>query len=139
MVTKIAHIGIAVANLEESVKLFLNVLGLEEHDIERESVNNMKVAMIPVGESQIELLEPMDSDGVIAKFIAKRGEGIHHIAIGVSNIMDELNRLKAKSVPLVDTEPKIGAGGHRVAFLHPKAAKVLLELVEDEPGEKHRI
>jgi len=131
MANKIDHIGIAVTNLGESLKLYLDVLGLKEEDIERESINNMNVAMIPVGESKIELLEPTDSEGVIAKFIAKKGEGIHHMAIGIDNIVDELNTLKAKGVPLIDTEPKIGAGGHKVAFLHPKATKILLELVED--------
>ena len=131
MATKINHIGIAVANLEESVKLYLDVLGLNEEDVERESINNMNVAMIPVGESKIELLEPTDSEGVIAKFIAKQGEGIHHLAVGVENIASELNALKTKGIPLVDTEPKTGVGGHKVAFLHPKATKILLELVED--------
>ena len=131
MATKIDHLGIAVANLEESVKLYLDVLGLNEEDVERESINNMNVAMIPVGESKIELLEPTDSEGVIAKFIAKQGEGIHHLAVGVENIASELNALKAKGVPLIDTEPRIGVGGHKVAFLHPKATKILLELVED--------
>ena len=130
MAVKIEHIGVAVANLEETLKMYLDVLGLKEEEIERESVNNMNVAMIPIGESKIELLEPMDTEGVIAKFIASKGEGIHHLAIGVNNIVEELNTLKAKGIPLVDTEPKIGAGGHKVAFLHPKATKILLELVE---------
>ena len=132
MVVKIEHIGIAVANLEETLKMYLDVLGLKEEEIERESINNMNVAMLPVGESKIELLEPMDKEGVIAKFIANKGEGIHHLAVGVNNIVEELNTLKAKGIPLVDTEPKIGAGGHKVAFLHPKATKILLELVEVE-------
>ena len=132
MVVKIEHIGIAVANLEETLKMYLDVLGLKEEEIERESINNMNVAMLPVGESKIELLEPMDTEGVIAKFIANKGEGIHHLAVGVNNIVEELNTLKAKGIPLVDTEPKIGAGGHKVAFLHPKATKILLELVEVE-------
>ena len=132
MVVKIEHIGIAVANLEETLKMYLDVLGLKEEEIGRESINNMNVAMLPVGESKIELLEPMDTEGVIAKFIANKGEGIHHLAVGVNNIVEELNTLKAKGIPLVDTEPKIGAGGHKVAFLHPKATKILLELVEVE-------
>ena len=132
MAVKIEHIGIAVANLEETLKMYLDILGLKEEEIERESINNMNVAMIPVGESKIELLEPLDTEGVIAKFIADKGEGIHHLAVGVNNIVEQLNTLKAKGIPLVDTEPKIGAGGHKVAFLHPKATKILLELVEVE-------
>ncbi len=134
MVTKIDHIGIAVNNVEEAVKLYCDVLGLKTEEIERETVEEQKVkaAMIPVGESHIELMESTDPEGVIAKFIAKKGEGIHHLAIGVNNIKDELATLKRKGIPLVDMEPRIGVGGHKVAFLHPKATKILLELVEVE-------
>jgi len=86
--------------------------------------------MIAVGESRIELLEPTGSEGAIAKYIEKRGEGMHHLALEVSDIQGMLKVLKEKGVPLIDTEPRIGAGGARVALLHPKAAKVLIELVE---------
>ncbi len=134
MATKIDHIGIAVSNLEEALKLYCDVLGLKPEDIVRETVEEQKVkaALIPLAESRIELLESTDPQGVIAKFIDKRGEGIHHIAIGVRNINDELKTLKAKGIPLIDAEPKIGAGGRKIAFLHPKATKILIELVEGE-------
>lgn len=132
MALKIDHIGIAVNNVEEAVKLYCDVLGLKPEEIERETVEKqkVKVAMIPVGESRIELLESTDPEGVIAKFIDKRGEGMHHIAVGVSDIKATLEALKAKGVPLIDAEPRIGAGGSKIAFLHPKATKALLELVE---------
>ena len=129
---KIDHIGIAVSDLERTLKLYCDVLGLKPEEIERETVEEQKVrvAMIPVGESRIELLESTTSDGVIAKFISRKGEGIHHIAIGVSDIDGNLEKLKQKGVPLVDTEPRTGFGGSKTAFLHPRATKALLELVE---------
>ncbi len=134
MVIKIDHIGVAVQNADEAAKLYCNVLGIAPEQVEKEEVTRQKirVAMIPIGESKIELLESMDPEGVIAKFIANRGEGIHHIAVGVKDIKKELETLKAKGIPLIDNEPRIGAGGHKVAFIHPKATKILLELVEVE-------
>ena len=130
MIVRIDHIGIAVNSIEDAAKLYSGV-GLKiVGKIESSEVDKIKVAMIPVGESKIELMESTDPEGAIAKFIAKRGEGIHHLAIGVSNITDELETLKRKGVPLVDMEPRIAVGGHRIAFLHPKATKILLELVE---------
>ena len=86
--------------------------------------------MIPVGESRIELLEPTGSEGPVAKFIEKRGEGIHHLALEVSDIRAMLKQLKEKDIPLIDTEPRVGAGGTRCAFLHSSRTKVLIELVE---------
>jgi len=134
MATKIDHIGIAVSNLDEALKVYCDILGLKPEDIEKEVVEEQKVrvAMIPVGESRIELLESTDPEGAIAKFIEKRGEGIQHIAVGVSNIKGELETLKAKGIPLIDAEPRIGAGGHKIAFLHPRATKALIELSEGE-------
>ena len=132
MGSKIDHIGIAVNNVEEALKLYCDVLGLKPEEIERETVEEqkVKVAMIPIGESQIELLESTTADGVIAKFISSKGEGIHHIAIGVSDIEGNLEKLKEKGIPMVGTEPRTGFGGSKMAFLHPKATKALLELVE---------
>jgi len=132
MATKIDHIGIAVSNMEEALKLYCYVLGLKPEDIETEVVESEKVkaAMLPVGESRIELMESTDPEGVVAKFIEKRGEGIHHISVGVSDINSELEKLKAEGIPLVNQEPFIGVGGIKSAFLHPKALKILLELVE---------
>lgn len=132
MATKIDHIGIAVSNIEEALKTYCLVLGLKPEDIETEVVEseNVKAAMLPVGESRIELMESTSPEGVVAKFIEKRGEGIHHISVGVSDINSELDKLKAKGIPLVNQEPFIGVGGIKSAFLHPKALKILLELVE---------
>ena len=131
MITKINHIGIAVNNIEEAVKLYTDVLGLEVREIETVEAQKLRAAMIPVGESMIELLESTSPEGTIAKYIEKRGEGIHHLAVGVSDIEDTLETLKKKGVPLIDEKPRRGVGNHKVAFLHPKGTKILLELVED--------
>jgi len=90
----------------------------------------VKTAVIPVGESRIELLESTDPEGPIAKYIERRGEGLHHLALEVSNIQDALERLSKRGVTLIDEKPRIGAGGHKIAFLHPKGTKVLIELTE---------
>ena len=130
MIVKIDHIGVAVSSIDDAVKLYRDGLGLKIGEIETVEAERVKVAMIAVGESRIELLEPTGSEGAIAKYIEKRGEGMHHLALEVSDIQGMLKVLKEKGVPLIDTEPRIGAGGTKVAFLHPKAAKVLIELVE---------
>ena len=130
MIVRIDHIGIAVNSIEDAVKLYSDAFGLKVGEIETVEEQKVKVAMIPIGESRIELLEPSDSEGPIAKYIEKRGEGMHHLALEVSDIQGMLKVLKEKGVPLIDMEPRIGAGGARVAFLHPKGAKVLIELVE---------
>jgi len=130
VIAKIDHIGIAVNNLEEAVKLYTDALGLKVGEIETVEEQKVKVAMIPVGESRIELLESTDSDGPIAKYIEKRGEGIHHLALKVSDIRGMLEKLKEMGIPLIDEKPRIGAGGTKCAFLHPRRTKVLIELVE---------
>jgi methylmalonyl-CoA/ethylmalonyl-CoA epimerase len=132
MELEIDHIGIAVRNVEDMVQTYCKVLGIKPEDIERETVeeHRVKTALIPLGQSRIELLEPIDSKGAIAKFIDQRGEGIHHLAIGVRDIKAVLGALKEKSVPLIDAEPRIGVGGTKVAFMHPKVTKALLEIVE---------
>ncbi len=130
MIVKIDHIGIAVNNLEDALKLYTDVFGLEVGEIEAREEQRVKVAMIPVGESNIELLETTDPEGPIGKYIARRGEGIHHLALEVSDIRSMLKILKRKGIPLIDVEPRSGAGGAQVAFLHPKGVKVLIELVE---------
>jgi len=130
MIVRIDHIGVAVNSIEDAVKLYSDAFGLKVGEIETVEEQKVKVAMIPIGESRIELLEPSDSEGPIAKYIEKRGEGMHHLALEVSDIQGMLKVLKEKGVPLIDMEPRIGAGGARVAFLHPKGAKVLIELVE---------
>ena len=133
MIKKINHIGIAVNSIEEAVKLYTDVLGLKLKDVEVVADQKVKTAIIPVGESKIELLESTDPDGVIAKYIERRGEGIHHLALEVSNLQDCLDTLTKQGVALIDQKPRNGVEGTRIAFLHPKGTKLLIELVE--PGE----
>lgn len=131
MIRKIDHIGIAVANIDEAIKLYTQALGLKVADIETVTEHKVKIAMIPVGESKIELLEPTHPEGNLARYIEKRGEGLHHLALEVSDIEATLESLKTENIPLVDETPRIGAGGSKVAFLHPKGAnRVSIELVE---------
>ena len=130
MFKKIDHVGIAVKNLEEAIKVWEG-LGLKVDEIEEVPDQKVRTAIIHIGESRIELLEPTAEDSPIAKFIVKRGEGIHHIALGVTNIEEHLRELKERGYRLIDEEPRIGAGGAKIAFVHPKAVTgVLLELCE---------
>jgi len=132
-VLKVDHIGIAVKNLEESLKFYTEVLGLKNEGIEVVEEQQVKVAFLPCGDSELELLESTTPDGPIAKFIEKNREGIQHIALRVDNIEEALAYLKEKGVRLIDEKPRYGAGGARIAFLHPKATNgVLLELSERE-------
>ncbi len=131
MVKKVDHIGVAVKSLEETLPFYTEVLRLPLLAIEEVESEKVKVAFLEVGETHIELLEPTSEESAIAKYIEKRGEGIHHIALGVGSIEDRLKELKEKGIRLIQEEPKIGAGGAKVAFLHPKATKgVLYELCE---------
>ncbi len=126
---KIAHLGIAVKNLADALAPYEALLG--GHDVHRETVEDqgVAVAMLPVGESHIELLEPTRPDSPIAKFLASRGEGLHHVCFEVDDIEAELARLKASGVRLIDQLPRAGANGCRVAFIHPKSTSgVLIEL-----------
>ena len=130
MIKKIDHVGIAVKNLEEAIKVWEG-LGLKVDEIEEVPEQKVRTAIIHVGESRVELLEATAEDSPIAKFIAKRGEGIHHIALGVDNIEEHLEKLKEAGYRLIDEKPRIGAGGAKIAFVHPKAVTgVLLELCE---------
>jgi len=130
MFKKIDHIGIAVSNLDEAIELYKK-LGFEVKEVEEVAEQKVKVAMLPVGESKIELLEATSKDSAIAKFIEKRGEGIHHIAINVEDIEKALENAKNEGLKLIDEKPRVGAGGKKVAFVHPKSTKgVLLEFVE---------
>lgn len=133
MIRKINHIGIAVNNIEEAIKLYTDVLGLKVQDVEVVVDQKVKTVIIPVGESKIELLESTDPEGVIAKYIEKRGEGLHHLALEVSNIEETLETLTKQGVTLIDEKPRSGVENTKIAFLHPRGTKVLLELVE--PGE----
>ncbi|AAL82072.1 methylmalonyl-CoA epimerase [Pyrococcus furiosus DSM 3638] len=130
MFKKIDHVGIAVKNLEEAIKIWEG-LGLKVEEIEEVPDQKVRVAVIKIGESRIELLEATSEDSPIAKFIEKRGEGIHHIALGVEGIEKKLEELKEKGYRLIDEKPRIGAGGAKIAFIHPKSVTgVLLELCE---------
>jgi methylmalonyl-CoA epimerase len=127
----IDHIGIAVANMQESLLFWEASLGIESHGIEEVPEQKLRTAFLPVGGTEIELLEPTSPDSSVAKFIEKRGEGLHHIAIRVDDIEAALAELKAKGVQLIDETPRNGAGGARIAFVHPKSTHgVLLELCE---------
>jgi len=131
MITKINHIGIAVNNIEESLKLYTEVLGLKLGSIEVVEDQNAKTAIIPVGESKIELIESTDPEGTIAKFIESRGEGIHHLALEVSNIEETLKTVAGKGIALIDEKPRKGVENTNIAFLHPRGTgRVLIELVE---------
>ncbi len=127
---KVDHIGIAVNNIEEAVKLYTEVLGLEVSGMETVEEQKVRTAIIPVGDSKIELLESTSPEGVIAKYIEKRGEGMHHLALGVDNLQKTLEILKEKGIPLIDEKPRKGVENTNIAFLHPKGTKILLELVE---------
>jgi len=127
----IDHIGIAVSNLQESLSFWERSLGIELHGIEEVAEQNVRTAFLPVGGTEIELLEPTNVDSSVARFIEKRGEGLHHIAIRVDDIEVALAELKAKGIQLIDEKPRNGASGARIAFVHPKATHgVLLELCE---------
>jgi len=125
------HIGIAVEKIDAALPVWEGVLGLSLHGVEDVAEQKVKTAFLPLGESEIELLEPTDPEGPIGKFIAAKGQGIHHVAFRVANIEEALAELKAKGVRLIDETPRYGAGGARIAFLHPKATGgVLVELCE---------
>ncbi|MDP3058060.1 MAG: methylmalonyl-CoA epimerase [bacterium] len=131
MLEKICHLGIAVKDLDATLKFYRDVLGLECHGEEEVSSQKVKVAFLPIGQTNIELLQSTDQEGPIAKFIDAKGEGIHHISFRVECIESALADLKEKGVRLIDEVPRIGAHGARIAFIHPKASHgVLIELCE---------
>jgi len=131
MVEKIDHIGIAVRNIEKTSKLLSNILGLKVVGEEIVEEQKVKVAFLPLGDSELELLESTSPEGPIARFIEKKGEGIQHIAFRVNNIEEVLEKLKKEGIRLIDEKPRYGAGGAKIAFLHPKDTKgILVELCE---------
>jgi len=130
MITGIDHIAVVVQDLDEALGVFRDALGLELCETQTIAGQDVKIAILPVGQSQIELLEPIGEDSGVAKFLASRGEGVHHICLEVDDIDDALQGLKAKGVRLINETAVPGAHG-RVAFIHPKATHgVLIELVE---------
>jgi methylmalonyl-CoA epimerase len=128
---KIDHLGIATREIAEALSFWRDSLGLELNEVEEVTEQKVRVAMLPLGESRVELLEPTAPDSPIAKFLEKRGPGLHHIAIQVEDILRSLDRLKRQGARLIDESPRPGAGGSLVAFVHPSSANgVLLELVQ---------
>ena len=132
---KLDHLGIAVPDLDAALEFWRDALGLELVDVEVVESEGVRTAFLPVGDASIELLEPINEKGVIARHLERRGPGLHHICMKVDGLQSHLNQLDAAGVQLVDRQPRPGAHGKRVAFIHPKSAGgVLLELAE--PGEK---
>ena len=135
---KIEHIGIATHNIDDALKFWRDALGLRVVETEEVAEQGVRVAMLPVGEPRIELLEPTSESSPVARFLEKRGAGIHHIAVRVNDIRETLQRLKEEGARLIDETPRVGAGGCLVAFIHPATAGgVLLELVEHTSVEHH--
>ena len=131
MVQKIDHIGIAVKNLDEQINFYQNILGLTCSEPEEVPDQQVRLVMIPVGDTRIELLEPTSPRSPVAKFISRKGEGIHHIAYRVEDLAGTLRKLTEHKIRLIDKEPQAGGDGHKIAFLHPKSTfDVLTELCE---------
>ncbi|ULT55572.1 methylmalonyl-CoA epimerase [Neobacillus drentensis] len=136
MIKKIDHIGIAVKSLENTLPFYTDVLGLPLLGIEVVDTQKVKVAFLSAGETKLELLEPTSEESPIAGFIAKRGEGIHHVALGVTSIEERIANMREQGIQMIDDKPRLGAGGAQIAFMHPKsAAGVLVELCEKKGDE----
>lgn len=130
-VEKVDHIGIAVKNMAEAKKLYIDMLGLAATGEETVEEQNVNVCFIPCGDTEIELLESTTSEGPIAKFIDARGEGVHHLALQVDDLEAAIAEMKARGIRMIDDKPRYGAGGAKIAFVHPKATHgVLLELAQ---------
>jgi methylmalonyl-CoA/ethylmalonyl-CoA epimerase len=129
----IEHIGIAVADLENAVKFYENILGVKCYNIEEVPDQKVRTAFFKIGQTKIELLQSTDPEGPVGKFIEKKGEGIHHLAFAVENIEEHLSDAEKKGIKLIDTVPRKGAEGLDIAFLHPKSTSgVLIEFCEDK-------
>ncbi|NNU84406.1 methylmalonyl-CoA epimerase [Geobacillus sp. BMUD] len=139
-VKKVDHIGIAVRSIEKALPFYTDVLGLPFLGIEEVESEQVKVAFLQAGEAKLELLEPLSPESAVAKFIEKRGEGIHHVALGVEDITERIRELKEHGIRMIQDAPKRGAGGALVAFMHPKSTGgVLYELCErTNQTEGHR-
>jgi methylmalonyl-CoA/ethylmalonyl-CoA epimerase len=130
-ILKIDHLGIAVKSIDQGKDFWTGILGLEFEGAETVETQKVTTAFFPVGESEVELLESTAPDGPVAKYIDKKGEGIQHVAFRVENIEEALKELKEKGVRLIDETPRVGAGGAKIAFLHPKSTNgVLVELCQ---------
>ena len=130
-VKHIDHIGIAVNRIEDAGKFYRDILGLQITGVENVAEQKVNVAFLPITDSELELLESTDPNGPVSKYIRSKGEGIQHIAFRVEDIDEALNELRSKGIKLIDEEPRTGAGGARIAFIHPKETNgVLIELCE---------
>ncbi len=133
MLKKIEHLGIAVDSIEESLKIYESLLGTSCYKLESVESEGVKTAFLQIGESKIELLQATNSDSPIAKFLSKKGKGIHHIAFETDHIEDEIERLLAEGFELIHQTPKDGADNKRIAFLHPKSTDgILVELCQEK-------
>ncbi len=131
--THIEHIGIAVKNMDESIKFWENILGLKCYAVEEVKEQKVKTAFFMIGQTKIELLESTDPEGPIGKFIEKKGEGVHHIAFASKGLENQLTELETKGVQLIDKTPRKGAEGLDIAFLHPKSTQgILIEMCENK-------
>jgi methylmalonyl-CoA/ethylmalonyl-CoA epimerase len=131
MVNKIDHIGIAVKNLDEALNFYENVLGLKSAGTEIVEEQKVKVAFLPIGDTEVELLESTEEDGPIARYIEKNGQGVQHIAYRVDDIEKAIEDMKEKGIRMIDEKPRYGAGGAKIAFCHPKSTfGVLIELCQ---------
>lgn len=130
MLKKIHHVGIVVRSLEEAYRFYRDTLGLQVHKTAEVRDQGVKAALLTVGHSEIELLEPIDPNGTVARFLEKRGEGMHHVCFETNDVESELAAANAKGIPLIDQAPRTGLAG-RICFLHPKGtAGVLIEYAQ---------
>jgi methylmalonyl-CoA/ethylmalonyl-CoA epimerase len=140
MIKKISHIAIVVPELDDALEFWVDILGLPLEHVEHVPDQDVDVAFLPSGESEIELLEPLNQEGGVARFMKKRGPGMHHICFEVDDIETMLRKMKEAGVPLINEEPTIGTGGKKIAFVHPKGTGGVLvelyELTEEEPARR---
>ncbi|MHB8928559.1 MAG: methylmalonyl-CoA epimerase [Bacillota bacterium] len=135
MIQRIDHLGIAVRSIDQALGFYRDALGLTVDHIETIEEQKVKAAMLPVGESRLELMEPTDPAGAVGKFLETRGEGLQHVAIGVDDLEAALAQARERGARLIDEKPRVGAGGALVAFIHPKSSfGVLIELVQRGKG-----
>jgi methylmalonyl-CoA/ethylmalonyl-CoA epimerase len=134
--THIEHIGIAVKNLDEQIKYYENVLGLTCYSVEEVPEQKIRGAFFMIGQTKIELLESTDPEGPVGKFIANKGEGVHHIAYAVDSVQPVIDEIASKGIQLIDKTPRKGAEGLNIAFLHPKSTFGVLTEICDDPSKK---
>jgi len=131
LIEAVDHVGIAVKDLDEAIHVYRDILGFKLEGVHTMNERMLKIAFFSLGESRIELLQPLSPDSTVAKFLETRGEGIQHLAVKVKNVEATLEEFKRKGVVLIDEKPRTGALGNKMAFVHPKSTRgVLLELVE---------